>query len=107
MTSPAESANPPDPAPDRGAQWTLAAQPDHAACADLQAFRSAHRDGPVSLSAEALRRPHTPLFQLLVAARRDWAARGLPFRVTGMPARVTALLPLLGLAPDQIGIEAR
>lgn len=87
--------------------WALSAQPDHEALLELQAFLAANRDEPICIEAEELRRPDTLLLQLLVAACRDWAARGLRFRVTGASDRVLSLLPLLGVEPHLIGLEAR
>jgi anti-anti-sigma regulatory factor len=88
-----------------GSLWILAAQSDHEALLQLQGFLSANRDRAVWLEASDLRRPDTILFQLIAAARRDWSARGLSFRLTGFPDRLASLLPLLGLQPDLIGIE--
>ena len=96
----------PSDQPRTGAPWTLAAQSDHTALQQLQAFLSVNRQHPVWIEAGGLRRPDTLLLQLLVAACRDWVARGLPFRLTGVPDRILSLLPLLGLQPDMIGAEA-
>lgn len=87
--------------------WTLAAQSDHDALLQLQTFLAANRDRSVCLEAQALRRPDTILLQLIVAACRDWTARGLSFRLDGFPDRMMSLLPLLGLEPVVIGIEVR
>lgn len=103
MNSTAQPCSPTE----HGAVWTLAAQPDHAALLTLQSFLLANRERPVCISAGDLRRPDTLLLQLLVAACRDWVGRGLSFRLTDAPDRIVTLLPLLGLAPEMIGIEAR
>ena len=96
----------PSSLPQTGALWTLAAQADHNALQEFQAFLSVNRQHAVHIDASGLRRPDTLLLQLLVAACRDWVARGLPFRLTGVPDRILTLLPLLGLRPDMIGTEA-
>lgn len=103
MNSSAQTCSPTD----HGAVLTLAAQPDHEALLQLQTFLLANRERPVCLYAGDLRRPDTLLVQLLVAARRDWDRRGLSFRLTDAPERIVTLLPLLGIAPEMIGIEAR
>jgi anti-anti-sigma regulatory factor len=103
MNRSAEPCTPPDPV----ALWTLAAQPDHDALLQLQSFLAANRQRPVCIAAGDLRRPDTLLLQMLVSACRDWTARGLTFRLADAPQRIVALLPLLGLRPDMIGIEAR
>ncbi len=90
-----------------GASWALSAQPDHEALLELQAFLDANRNEPICIKADELRRPDTLLLQLLAAACRDWVARGLRFRVTGASGRVLSLLPLLGVEPHLIGLEAR
>ena len=92
--------------PQTGALWTLAAQSDHNALQEFQAFLLVNRQHPVRIEAGDLRRPDTLLLQLLVAACRDWVARGLPFQLTGLPNRILTLLPPLGLRPDMIGAEA-
>lgn len=102
VSSSAELSNPPQ----TGALWTLAAQSDHTALQQLQAFLLVNRHHPVRIEASDLRRPDTLLLQLLVAACRDWVARGLPFQLTGLPDRILSLLPPLGLRPDMIGAEA-
>lgn len=107
MTSPDRPFSPPDDTSAAVAQWTLAPQADPDELFRLQAFLMTHRDRAIRIDAAALRRPDTLLLQLLIAACRDWAARGLPFQLADTPDRVTGLLPLLGLAPDLIGIEAR
>jgi anti-anti-sigma regulatory factor len=95
---------PSDP-PEQSASWTLAAQSDRDGLMHLQTFLSAHRDQPVEIEGSALHRADTVLMQLLVSACRDWTARGIAFRLTGMPERVRQFLPLLGLTPEMIGIE--
>ena len=96
----------PSSLPQTGALWTLAAQADHNALQEFQAFLSQNRQHAVHIDASGLRRPDTLLLQLLVAACRDWVARGLPFQLTGLPNRILTLLPPLGLRPDMIGAEA-
>lgn len=88
-------------------QWSLAPQADIEELFRLQAFLASARERPVCLNAARLTRPDTLLVQLLVAARRDWAARGLSFTLIETPDRVVEALSLLGLGPDLIGIEAR
>lgn len=97
-----------DPSVSRGpdAVWTLAAQCDQEALLQLQTFLSTHRDSAVCLEAGELKRPDTILLQILLSARRDWAARGVPFRTINLPDRLLSLLPHLGLEPDTLGIEA-
>lgn len=111
MTSSARTCSPTEdqalPPPDEITVWTLAAQADHEELARLQSFLLAHRGSPVRIDADALRRTDTLLLQLIVAACRDWRERGLSFRLADAPDRVTGMLPLLGLRPDMIGIEAR
>lgn len=89
------------------ALWTLTAQPGRHSLLLLQGFLSDHRQHPVRIEVGGLRRPDTLLLQLIAAACRDWAGRGLPFRLTGLPERLGTLLPILGLKPDMIGIEVR
>ena len=60
-------------------------------------FLKAHRTQPVRLDAAALDRVDTLLVQMLVAAGRDWAGRGLGFEVTGVGARLAADLAQIGL----------
>lgn len=89
------------------AVWTLPSNGGHEGLLQLQTFLLANRERPVRLVAADMRRPDSLLMQLLVAARRDWERRGLPFRLTDAPDRIVLLLPLLGLAPDMIGMGAR
>lgn len=103
MTSTAEPCSPNVP----DAVWTLPSHGGHECLLQLQTFLLANRERPVRLVAVDMRRPDSLLVQLLVAARRDWERRGLPFRLTDAPDRIVSLLPVLGLAPDMIGIEAR
>lgn len=88
------------------AEWALAPQADHDELFRFQTFLLAYRDSPLRIDAAALRRPDTLVLQMLVAACRDWTARSLSFQVADMPERVVGVLPLLGLRPDMIGIEA-
>ena len=90
-----------------GARWTLAAQSSREEILQLQTFLAARRDQPVSIVASKLRRADTILLQLFLSACRDWTARGLSFRLTGVNDGICSFLPLLGLQPDMIGIEVR
>lgn len=68
-------------------------------------FLRANADAGISVSAARLRKLDTPLVQLLLAAAAQWRARGLPFRLTGLPPDRVDQLRALGVTPDMLPLE--
>jgi anti-anti-sigma regulatory factor len=82
---------PPEDAP-------LPARLDSAAAAALQARLLARRGTPLVLDMAPVRHLGTQCAQVLLAARRDWAAAGCDLRIAGLRPDLQALLAEAGLA---------
>ena len=101
----AAAMQPPEFRSGRCVHYDLPEKPDHEDLLHLQAFLSNNSAAAVVVSAAQLRRADTLLLQLLLAAKRDWAARKVSFTVVDIPEAVVAALPLLGLRPEMIGLR--
>lgn len=71
----------------------------------LAAFLQANRAHPVRLQARALTTVDTRLFQYLIAAARDWRARGVELEVVGATPRLAAELERIGVTPDHLILQ--
>jgi len=86
-------------------KWNSFAVPEKAAldqASGLSEFLRANHAGPIRLDLRAVDRVDTLLVQYLVAAARDWTARGLAFEVTGVGDRLAAGWARIGLGPDHL-----
>ena len=89
----------------RCARYDLPEAPDQDDLLHLQAFLADSIGSGVVISAARMRRADTLLLQLLLAARSDWEQRKMSFTVMDLPEAVAAVLPVLGLRPDMIGLK--
>lgn len=72
---------------------------DAAACARMLAQALARHTGPAAVAdASALQRFDSSALAVLLACRREAAARGMTFSVSRLPARLRALAALYGVA---------
>lgn len=96
---------PPEFRSKRCAHYDLPEAPDHDDLLHLQTFLSDNIGSAVVISATQVQRADTLLLQLLLAARSDWEQRQMSFTVVNLPEAVAAVLPLLGLQSNMIGLK--
>lgn len=85
--------------------WKTFVLPEKAALdpsVGLAAFLRAHCTDPVRLQIQAVTAIDTRLLQYVIAASRDWKARGLDFEVAGVSPRLAAEFGRIGLTSDHL-----
>lgn len=96
---------PPEFRSKRCAHYDLPETADQDDLLHLQAFLADNIGSAVVISATQMRRADTLLLQLLLAARNDWEQRNISFSVVDLPKAVAAVLLVLGLRSDMIGLK--